>query len=123
MAQGEVVRARVDAATKEAASARLAEMGLTISDAFRMLLKAIAQGRPLPLDLTERPDTTGGRTPVPGTQVEGLPDGIYWGGKPSVPIEEIIGATPQRGVAPGLDLTEEEADAFMKTIEEIVANR
>ena len=45
-----VVRARIDEATKEEASAVLAAMGLTVSDAFRLLLRRIAQEKALPFD-------------------------------------------------------------------------
>ncbi len=45
-----VVRARIDEATKEEASAVLAAMGLTVSDAFRLMLRRIAQEKALPFD-------------------------------------------------------------------------
>ncbi|NCV33127.1 MAG: type II toxin-antitoxin system RelB/DinJ family antitoxin [Betaproteobacteria bacterium] len=38
-----VVRARIDEHTKEEASAVLAAMGLTVSDAFRIMLTRIAR--------------------------------------------------------------------------------
>ncbi len=41
-----VVRARIDEHTKEEASAVLAAMGLTVSDAFRIMLTRIARERP-----------------------------------------------------------------------------
>lgn len=50
MATSVVVRARVDEHIKEDASAVLASMGLTVSDAFRMLLTRIAQEHTLPFD-------------------------------------------------------------------------
>ena len=45
-----VVRARIDEHTKEEASAVLATMGLTVSDAFRMLLTRVAREKALPFD-------------------------------------------------------------------------
>nr|NDG08620.1 type II toxin-antitoxin system RelB/DinJ family antitoxin [Oxalobacteraceae bacterium] len=45
-----VVRARVDEETKAQARAVLAAMGLTISDALRMLLIRIANERTLPFE-------------------------------------------------------------------------
>ena len=45
-----VVRARIDAETKEEASVVLAAMGLTVSDAFRLLLTRIVRERALPFE-------------------------------------------------------------------------
>lgn len=45
------VRARIDAATKERASAALAEMGLSVSDAIRLLMRRVAEERRLPFDV------------------------------------------------------------------------
>ncbi len=45
-----IVRARIDEETKEEASAVLAAMGLTVSDAFRLMLRRIAQEKALPFD-------------------------------------------------------------------------
>ncbi len=45
-----IVRARIDAATKAEAAAVLAAMGLTVSDAFRMLLVRIAREKALPFE-------------------------------------------------------------------------
>ncbi len=42
------VRARVDVATKERAMSALADMGLSVSDAIRMLLVRVADERRLP---------------------------------------------------------------------------
>ena len=42
-----VVRARIDEQTKEEASAVLAAMGLTVSDAFRMMLIRIVREKAL----------------------------------------------------------------------------
>ncbi len=43
-----VVRARIDEATKSEAAAALASMGLSLSDAFRLLLKRVAAEKALP---------------------------------------------------------------------------
>jgi DNA-damage-inducible protein J len=45
-----VVRARIDEHVKEEASAILAAMGLTVSDAFRLLLVRIANDKALPFE-------------------------------------------------------------------------
>ena len=45
-----VVRARIDERIKKEASAVLAAMGLTVSDAFRLLLTKIAQEKALPFE-------------------------------------------------------------------------
>jgi DNA-damage-inducible protein J len=45
-----VVRARIDARTKEEAAVVLAAMGLTVSDAFRILLTRIAREKALPFE-------------------------------------------------------------------------
>ena len=46
-----VVRARIDEQTKDEAAAVLASIGLTVSDAFRLLLVRIAKEKALPFDL------------------------------------------------------------------------
>lgn len=43
-----VVRARIDAQVKEEAAAVLATIGLTVSDAFRMMMIRIAREKSLP---------------------------------------------------------------------------
>jgi len=48
--QKAVVRARIDETTKEAAATVLATMGLTMSDAFRMMVTRIAAEKALPFD-------------------------------------------------------------------------
>ena len=48
MTANAVVRARIDAHIKDEAAAVLAAMGLTTSDAFRMLLIRIAKEKALP---------------------------------------------------------------------------
>jgi DNA-damage-inducible protein J len=51
MASNDVVRARIDREIKEEASAVLSEMGLSISDAIRLLLTRTAMDKRLPFDL------------------------------------------------------------------------
>ena len=50
MTENAVVRARIDGQIKEEASAVLAAMGLTASDAFRMMMTRIAQEKALPFE-------------------------------------------------------------------------
>jgi DNA-damage-inducible protein J len=50
MAENAVVRARIDERLKEEASAILGAAGLTISDAFRMMLVRTVADRALPFD-------------------------------------------------------------------------
>lgn len=45
-----VVRARIDAHVKEEASAVLATIGLTVSDAFRLMMMRIAKDKALPFE-------------------------------------------------------------------------
>lgn len=45
-----VVRARIDAHIKEEAATVLATMGLTVSDAFRIMLTRIAREKALPFE-------------------------------------------------------------------------
>jgi len=51
MAGSAVVRVRIDEYVKEEASAVLAAMGLSVSDAFRILLTRIAAEKALPFEL------------------------------------------------------------------------
>ena len=51
MAALDTVRARIDADLKRDATAALAEMGLTISEAIRLLLVRVAAERALPFDV------------------------------------------------------------------------
>lgn len=53
-----IVRARIDKHIKEEASTVLAAMGLTVSDAFRMLLTRIAREKALPFDPLVPNETT-----------------------------------------------------------------
>ena len=50
MTENTVVRARIDGRTKKEAAAVLGAMGLTLSDAFRLLVKRIAAERALPFE-------------------------------------------------------------------------
>lgn len=50
MAANQLVQARIDGAIKEEAAAVLAAMGLTVSDAVRLLLTKIAREHALPFD-------------------------------------------------------------------------
>lgn len=50
MPENAVIRARIDEATKVEAAAVLATMGLSLSDAFRMLLKRVAAEKALPFE-------------------------------------------------------------------------
>jgi len=50
MASNEIVRTRVDAAIKQEADTVLASMGLSISDAVRMLLTRVARDKALPFE-------------------------------------------------------------------------
>ncbi len=45
-----VVRARIDVETKDEAAAVLAAIGLTVSDAFRLMMVRIAKDKAMPFD-------------------------------------------------------------------------
>ncbi len=51
MADAAVVRARIDERTKKEAAAVLKAIGLTVSDAFRLLLTRVAAEKALPFEL------------------------------------------------------------------------
>jgi DNA-damage-inducible protein J len=51
MATDTIVRARIDTATNERAAAALAAMGLSISDAIRLLMLRIADEKRLPFEV------------------------------------------------------------------------
>jgi DNA-damage-inducible protein J len=51
MAADAVVRSRIDAETKKRAAAALAAMGLSISDAIRLLMLRIADEKRLPFEV------------------------------------------------------------------------
>ena len=51
MASDTVVRARIDGKVKEKAAKVLAEMGLSVSDAIRLLLIRVAAERALPFEI------------------------------------------------------------------------
>lgn len=50
MATNTVVRARIDGRVKDEAAAVLATMGLTVSDAFRLLMVRVAREKALPFE-------------------------------------------------------------------------
>ena len=50
MTENSVVRARIDEVTKSEAAAVLAAMGLSLSDAFRLLLRRVAAEKALPFE-------------------------------------------------------------------------
>ncbi len=50
MTENSVVRARIDEATKAEAATVLAAMGLSLSDAFRLLLKRVVAEKALPFE-------------------------------------------------------------------------
>jgi DNA-damage-inducible protein J len=51
MATDSVVRARIDSRTKEEAAAALEAMGLSVSDAIRLLMMRIAEEQRLPFEV------------------------------------------------------------------------
>lgn len=51
MASTDIVRARIDGHIKEEATNVLAQMGLSVSDAIRMLLTRVAADKVLPFDV------------------------------------------------------------------------
>ncbi len=51
MAAAEVVRARVDTGLKKEATAVLSSMGLSVSDAIRLMLVRVAADKALPFDI------------------------------------------------------------------------
>lgn len=55
MAANSLIQARIDNEIKERASAALEKMGLTVSDAVRILLTRIASEGGLPVELTTDP--------------------------------------------------------------------
>ena len=58
MASVELVRARIEPDVKRDATAALAAMGLTVSDAIRMLLVRVANDKALPFDVRSPNATT-----------------------------------------------------------------
>ncbi len=58
MAINDVVRARIDAHIKEEAAAVLGAIGLTVSDAVRLLLTRVAREGALPFELLTPNETT-----------------------------------------------------------------
>jgi DNA-damage-inducible protein J len=53
MAAADVVRARIDSRIKKEASAVLADMGLSVSDAIRMMLVRVVAERAMPFEVRE----------------------------------------------------------------------
>jgi DNA-damage-inducible protein J len=51
MITSDTVRARIDSDTKASASKALAAMGLSVSDAIRMMLRRVADEKRLPFDV------------------------------------------------------------------------
>ena len=82
-----IVRARIDSATKERATAALKAMGLSVSDAIRILLLRVADERRLPFEIsapnaTSREamaDVAAGKTKR-FTTVDAMLDDLYEGG-------------------------------------------
>ena len=58
MATNQLVQARIDGAIKDEAAVVLAAMGLTVSDAVRLMLTKVARERALPFDPLIPNDTT-----------------------------------------------------------------
>lgn len=56
--QDSFVRARIDTSTKERATEALADMGLSVSDAIRLLLVRVADDRRLPFEVKAPNATT-----------------------------------------------------------------
>ena len=50
MPENDTVRARIDKTLKEEAAVVLAAMGLTVSDAFRLMMVSIARDKALPFE-------------------------------------------------------------------------
>lgn len=58
MAANQLVQARIDGAIKDEAAAVLAAMGLTVSDAVRLMLTKVAKEHTLPFDPLTTPNAT-----------------------------------------------------------------
>lgn len=58
MAENTVVRARIDQRIKDEAAAVLGAMGLTVSDAFRLMMVRIAKEKALPFEPLAPNDAT-----------------------------------------------------------------
>ena len=75
-----VVRARIDAKTKAEAAAVLATIGLTVSDAFRLLLLRVAQDKELPFEPL-----------IPNAEtIAAMEDSLRGEGKSFTTIEELM---------------------------------
>jgi DNA-damage-inducible protein J len=83
MTANTVVRARIDEETKNEAAAVLATIGLTVSDAFRLMMVRIAKEKALPFDpfvpneetISAMKDARSGKLTTVGP-VEGLLDDL-----------------------------------------------
>jgi DNA-damage-inducible protein J len=58
MSQNQLVQARVSGEVKAQATAALADIGLTVSDAVRILLTRVAREKMMPLELLTPNETT-----------------------------------------------------------------
>jgi DNA-damage-inducible protein J len=75
-----VVRARIDERIKEEATAVLAAMGLTVSDAFRIMLTRVAHEKALPFEPL-----------VPNaTTIEAMKEARRGGLKPFATVEDLM---------------------------------
>ncbi len=80
MAADSVVRARIDSRTKEEASAALEAMGLSISDAIRLLMTRIAEEQRLPFEVkVAKPGTLKAMKELDDGKAEqfGTPDALF----------------------------------------------
>lgn len=80
MATDAIVRARIDGQVKEKAATVLAEMGLSVSDAIRMLLVRVAAEKALPFEA---------RVPNAAT-VAAMEELERGGGKSFATVEELM---------------------------------
>jgi DNA-damage-inducible protein J len=78
MASDTVVRARIDGQVKEKAAEVLADMGLSVSDAIRLLLIRVAADRALPFEVNvPNAETCAAMTELErgsGASFDGVPD-------------------------------------------------
>ena len=114
MAANQLVQARIDGAVKEEAAAVLAAMGLTISDAVRLLLTRVAHEKALPfaplvpnaVTIEAMKEARKGGLPR-FNSVQTLLDGAAWrtiertrkGGASSTTLRAITSGNPGAGIA------------------------
>jgi DNA-damage-inducible protein J len=80
MPANDVVRARIDSKTKAEAAAVLATIGLTVSDAFRLLMLRVAQDKALPFEPL-----------IPNAEtIAAMKDSLRGEGKSFTTIEELM---------------------------------